>query len=213
MVIHKIPKVIAVLSILVGIMVIVGWFFDIGYLVSIFPGWPAMEFISAICFIFSGIIIFAIEREIHDRDELSSYIASLASLVIFLFVAILLASKVFGVAVGIEELFIKEKPLAVKSVVSGQPSLFSTINFLFISICGFILLVKPKKYILFFSIMGGIVSLVAVTAILGYVLDIPYMYSYMPGLSNGMSFMSSLLFLLIGISLALMGINHNNKKE
>jgi hypothetical protein len=195
-------------------VVIAGWISGIDSLVSIRPNWPAMKFISAICFIFSGVILLSIDRYIHNEDELSSYIASLAALVIFLFMAIITASKMFNISIGIEELFIKEKLGAVKSVVSGQPSFLSAINFLAIAMSGFMLLVKPSKCLQIFSVAGSFVVLLATVAITGYVIGVPVMYSYIPNWSNGMSVWSAFLFVLLGVSLGIIGLEHSkNIKE
>jgi hypothetical protein len=74
---RKIAKALSLVVIIAGIMVIIGWIFDIAILKSIFPHWVSMKFDTAIAFILSGITLYSIVREIGRascRERVSMFV-------------------------------------------------------------------------------------------------------------------------------------------
>ncbi|MDP2761569.1 MAG: EAL domain-containing protein [Sideroxyarcus sp.] len=58
----KLTSLAAVLAVVVGAMVLVGWTFDITALKSVLPGWVAMKTNTAVCFILTGIALWLTAR-------------------------------------------------------------------------------------------------------------------------------------------------------
>ena len=59
---RKLASWAALLSVVVGAMVLVGWTFDIVTLKSVLPGWVAMKANTAVCFILTGIALLLTAR-------------------------------------------------------------------------------------------------------------------------------------------------------
>jgi hypothetical protein len=118
----KIAKVISSVVIISGALVMVGWIFNIGILKNISPTWISMKFDTALAFVFSGITLYCIVRAQEGEFDKAQVALSVTTLVILLLMGILFFSTLSGVSTGAENLFIKEAPGAIKTVVAGRPS-------------------------------------------------------------------------------------------
>lgn len=227
---HKIPKIIALFVSLVGVIVIIGWVFDIPVLKSsITPAFPFMKFISAVCFVMSGIILFFICDAAHIFSCASAYscpylkskydiFSLIAELIIFLLAVTVLFSVILKQPIGIEHLFIEESPSATWTIFPGQPSLVSIVNFILIAIINFLVttkLIKFKEMCLQFGFIffGGWIGLTGLVALTGYALNYSYLYFYVPGINNAMSIFSAFLFFLIGIAMVMIGTKHKKQEN
>jgi hypothetical protein len=217
---HKIPKIIAVFVSLIGVMVIIGWIFDIPILKSsITPAFPFMKFISAICFVMSGIILFFICGFVHPYLKKEYGVVSfIAELIIFLLTFTVLASVFLKRPLGVESMFIKEIPLMAKTVFPGQPSLVSVLNFILIAFIDCLIKLnfcklKENCFQAVFIFAGGWIGLSGLIALTGYALKNSYLYFYVPGINNAMSIFSAFLFFLIGVVLVMLGTKHKGQNE
>jgi hypothetical protein len=199
------PEALGIFISLCGVMVMAGWFLDIGILKSILPVWVTMKFSTAFSFLLSGIILYFTARLHKGEDELAGLVLPIASMVIFLLMAALLGSTFWGVNVGIEEMFVKDSMNAVGSVTPGRPSIATMINFILIAMAGTAALFDFKKLSKMLMIDGVIVGLIGFTAVFGYILDQPALYFMVPGKSSAMAFHTAILFVFLGLGLVLTG--------
>ena len=116
--------------IIAGIMVIIGWIFDIGILKSISPAWVSMKFDTAIAFLLSGITLYFIVRAVEGEFDKAQVVLSITSLIIILLMGTLFFSALLKIHTGAEDLFIKEPAGAVKTVTPGRPSVPTMLNFI-----------------------------------------------------------------------------------
>ncbi|MEK6929988.1 MAG: hypothetical protein AABZ42_04895, partial [Thermoproteota archaeon] len=58
----RISQIISYVTICIGLIVCIGWIFDISFLKSIIPDAVTMKFSTSISFIFSGITIYFISK-------------------------------------------------------------------------------------------------------------------------------------------------------
>ena len=193
--------------ILASFAVMYGWFFDIPVLKSILPGWVAMKFITALCFLFSGLLVFLLAS--HKKSEASNFFILIFSFVIFLIMASFLLYLSFGMSVGIENLFVKEPPGAVRTVVPGVPAVPTIISFILIAMSGLFASANLRLTAPYFW-LGALISAIGGIAVVGYLANIPVLYYSFEGFTS-MAFHTAMLFVLIGISLILTG--KENKKH
>src|SRR6185503_5973850 len=102
----------AVITLLIGTMVIIGWFTYNDFLMSIVPGSEKMKFNVALGFVFSSIVLllyhFPVKKKIWHR------IPVILSVVVSLMGLLTLLEYVYDLNFGIDELFFKgELPTTV----------------------------------------------------------------------------------------------------
>lgn len=195
---NKIAKVIAISVVVLAILVMAGWFLDITFLKSVSPNWVTMKFITAICFVLSGIELYlsSIKSGAYSgwRDLLQAFVIY----VLLLIVAGLMLSIFFGTSTGIEELFVKEQEGALYTTLPGRPDLFTLIAFLVISIGG---LWNPtaKNYFERLECYKGVaLILLGSIAVAGYLINYPPFFYKLNSLSEAMSIHTAILFILLG---------------
>lgn len=113
---------------LIGILVIVGWGFDITFLKSLSPVMTSMKTNSAICFIVLGILLFILAKK--GKATLPLYILSSFVAIIAL---ISIAEYVFDSNIGIDELIFKDDQQTYGKMRPGRMSPITAINFLLLS--------------------------------------------------------------------------------
>ncbi len=206
-----ISKIISILVVIAALVVIIGWFFDIPVFKSILPGWVTMKFITAVCFLFSGIILFIFALK-NKYEILEILILTLCFLLLLLMISFLF-SLFFGISTGIESLFVKDDINAIKTSVPGVPAVPTMLCFILIGLAGLFYLGNNNNNnnpIRPFYILGILIALIGGIALLGYGFNVSQLYYLFPGFT-AMAFPTALLFVLIGISLILVG--KENKME
>ena len=207
---HKIPRVIAIVVGLAGLMAIAGWVFDVQFLKSLSFSLVPMKFVSAICFALAGVIIFVLSDVVHDAPEVGPIISSVATLIITIVMASLLFSKFIGINCGIESLFIKESYCPPETVLPGQPSVATMICFLLIAVLDILAKLKVWYWRGAFIVTGCVIGSAGIGSLIGYATGDISMAHYVPGFSSAMSFFSATLFSLIGITIIMLGVRHKN---
>lgn len=198
---RKIAKGLSLAVIIAGIMVIVGWVFDISILKSISPAWISMKFDTAIGFVLSGITLYFIVRAIEGDFDLAQVVLSIISLLIILLMGILFFSNLLGIRMGLEDLLIKETPGGIKTVTPGQPSLPTTINFILIGVAGILTILNLEKLPSKLKMIGLIVGVIGALAVVGYIINAPLFYYFIAGVNSAMAFHTAILFVLLGMGL------------
>jgi hypothetical protein len=197
----KIAKMLALAVAVAGIMVMFGWIFDIGVLKSISSSWVSMKFDTAIVFVASGLSLYFIVRAREGEFDKAQVVISITSMIIILLMGILFFSAVFGIRTGVEDLFVKETNLSARTVTPGRPSLPTVMNFLLIALAGIFTLFDPLKTRFKLQVIGSLVGLIGLLAVAGYIINVPYLYYYLPGVNSAMACHTAILFVLTGIGL------------
>lgn len=192
---------------LAGVIVIMGWIFDIGILKSILPQWISMKFSTAICFFLSGVTLFFIVKGPKLDSGIRLITLSTTSMFILLIMATLLVSNFMGVCVGIEDLFIKEEIGTVKTFFPGRPSIATMLNFVLIALAGPLAIFNPKGLRLKLSCIGWIIAVIGALATTGYIFKIPILTFEIEGISNPMAVHTAILFVIAGIIFIAAGEN------
>ena len=198
-------RILAVIVLITSIAVMTGWVLDIAALKSILPQWVTMKFSTALSFFFGGVILYSLDKSFRDEAGFSEVLLPISSLIILLLMISLLASVLFGISTGIEDLFVKEAQGAVATAAPGQPSIGTMFSFILIALTGITVMTKSPRIYLYTSISGWLVVTMGALALLGYMLGIPVLYYAIEGMSSAMAVHTAILFLLIGIGLVLLG--------
>ncbi len=196
----KLAKVLSLVVILTGIAVMIGWIFDIAPLKSMLPIWVTMKFTTAFSFFLSGITLFVIAGSLERQSVATQLVLPLTSLMLLLLMGTLLASVFLCVRTGIEDLFVREEGV-VKTMILGQPSAGTMINFILMATSGLLTLLAIENLILKLKCIGWVVSFIGTVAILGYLIDRPFLYYSIQDWSTAMAFHTAALFVLLGVGL------------
>ena len=197
-----IVKIISFLVVAVGVMVVVGWIFDIGILKSISPNMVTMKFTTALCFIANGIVLYSATQKGKESSFVVQAILPAVILLILLLMVTLFISSVFGFNTGLDSFFIQEKAGAVNTVIPGRPSIPTMINFIVIALAGIATLSGFKKSL---ARPGSVILLIGGIAVLGYIFNLPILYYSIAGINTAMALNTAILFILIGIGFILCG--------
>jgi hypothetical protein len=198
---RKTAKILSGVVGIAGVVVMLGWIFDIGILKSIMPFWVSMKFDTAIAFILSGISLFFIIRAAEGEFDKAQVVLSITSLIIMLLMGILFFSALLGVQTGAEDLFVREKVAAPKTVIAGRPSIPTMINFILIAIAGGFTMFNSAKLRLQLRVIGLVVGAIGALAVVGYIIGAPLMYYYIEGINSAMACHTAVLFVLLGAGL------------
>ncbi|MBI2400277.1 MAG: hypothetical protein HYV23_04360 [Deltaproteobacteria bacterium] len=200
----KAVRIIAVAVAVSGLVEMLGWFFGVQALKSVLPSMVTMKFTTAVSFFLSGITLFYIAESARGRASVAQAIIPVTTLMVMLIMATLLASSLFDLKTGIEDLFVEEEAAAVKTTVPGRPSLVTMADFIVFAAVGIgsLFRYRGQKHHLFFS--GVFITATGVLALSGYILGIEYLFFSWPGVSTGMALVTAILFELLGAGLILL---------
>ncbi len=199
----KLAKLLAAIVFGVGVLVTIGWIFNVQSLEEVLPGAVNMKFSTAVSFICSGVILYFIAKIQDGKLGVGEIVIATSGMVIFLLMVTLLVSTITGIYTGVERLFVNEIH-DEHTAVMGRPSLPTMIDFIMIVLAGIFSLsnyVKFKKL----SFWIGLAILVSGgTSLIGYATNLPFLYYYAPGWNSGMAIHTSILFVLSGVTLMIL---------
>ena len=186
----------------IGIAVMLGWIFDIGWLKSIRPDFVTMKFTTAFSFLLSGIILYYVSRIRFFTPAIAMAVLPAAVMGIVLIMFSLLASTMFDVYIGIEALLVEEGPEAVETATPGRPSVGTMIAFLLVAYSGIAAMLRPANLPLQLAIVGALILITGAIAVAGYILNMPMLYYYVEGgISTAMALHTAILFGFLGTGL------------
>ncbi|MGQ0376556.1 MAG: PAS domain S-box protein, partial [Nitrososphaerota archaeon] len=199
---YNITKILANVVIGIGVIVIIGWFFDIQVLKSLSPSFVTMKLSTAISFVMSGIIIYLM-NEIKQKDSSFTKLFLVSPIIIIIFFMVtLFVSNIFGARTGIEDILIKETE-TTRSVTAGRPSIGTMVSFILIVILSLAFIINPQKNKLSF-IIGTIIVAISSLSLIGYATDLSFLYYEIEGKSTAMALHTSIAFAVAGTSMILL---------
>lgn len=114
---------------LIGVLVLIGWSFDISILKSISFEFTSMKFNTAVCFVLCGIVLYSISRNDHI-----TLIGKILSVLLIAIALTAIGEYIFDTSIGIDEMFIKDDQPVKGSMRPGRMSPISAFNFIFIGL-------------------------------------------------------------------------------
>ena len=192
---QRIPVWIGISTISLGLVVIVGWMFNIQLLMTIVPGYVSLKFNTALFFILAGVAVLFLSREKSLGHN------SLISALLAVFGLATLAQDVFGIDLGLDQLFISDKQAIAKGALSpGRPSPITSLCF---SLLGAVLLIirSANPYLKKLAQYGlHTITFLSFIAIVGYLFNVPAFYKLSFFTSMAIHTSVALFVLSIGVS-------------
>ncbi|MEQ8878258.1 MAG: PAS domain S-box protein, partial [Cyclobacteriaceae bacterium] len=177
-----------------GLIVMLGWVFDITLLKSILPGFSTMKFNTALSFM---LIASSIHFQLATRDSLWQALWKLPAAFVLTIGLLSLTEEFLKINLGIDQLFFAGDPLSpTPSRISGATALcFSLMGF-------FAVTLRSKRSIHQLSQVGlHIVTFISFIAVFGYLLGLFPLYKHW--FINSMAIHTSVGFLSISVSASL----------
>jgi signal transduction histidine kinase len=186
----------------IGIIVIIGWIFDIHVLKNISSSFVTMKLSTAISFVMSGVIIYLMNEIKAKNSSVAKVYLPAPIIVIIFFMITLLVSNLAGIRTGIEDIFISETE-AVKSLTPGRPSVGTMVSFILVIIASLLFTMDQQRNKLFF-IVGDVIIAISGLSLIGYATDLSFLYYEIENVSTAMALHTSITFILVGISMILL---------
>ena len=199
----------ALLLVLLGSLVLLGWLWNVGFLTTVLPGRITMKPNTAISFLLLGVALFLLTRSNQTR---STQLWCAASAALVSLVGLLTLSEyVFHARLGIDQLLFKD---VVQLSFPGRMAHITAFNF-FIAGLSVLLLVFSEKRAKLSQTLAAIIGLGALFAIVGYLYGVPLLYGSVEytsmALHTGVGFLvGSLSLLFCRPNLGLMAVLTNS---
>ncbi len=192
-------KLSGLFTIVLGLIVIAGWVFNVATLKSIFPSEISMKANAALCFILSGIVfVFLLPSE---TRVFRRRIGQIIALAVFTIGLLTLAEYIFNQNFGIDEMLFIESKDAFLNVSPGRMSANTAFGFIFI---GLSLLFFDKKIGKYFLPSQVLSLLVVMLALMGLTSHFYSSWSLLQLFqSTAMSFPTAFLFFIISLGILL----------
>ncbi|MEH2058083.1 MAG: PAS domain S-box protein [Nostoc sp.] len=199
------------ITILVGSLVLVGWWLDIEVLKCGFSGSPAtMKVNTALCFVLCGLSLWLFLK---GRDNNSKFkiqnsklfptllISRVCAIAVTTIATLTLWQYVFGWNFGIDELLFRDSPTSLTTSHPGRMGVNTALNFTLVS-AALQILIHPKNYRSYWyaQILALIATLISFQALMGYAYKVKVLYGLAP-YTTSMALHTALLFSLLSISI------------
>lgn len=184
---------------LVGLLVLIGWAFNIAELKSILPGLVTMKANTALAFLLAGTTLWLLQTGLpKPRYPL----AQLCAASVLLIGALTLSQYLFGWELGIDQLLFRDE--GTGALHPGQMSPATAFNFTLLGLA--CLLLDTRRG---FRLVQGLVlsaGFVSLLAVIGYLYDVEALYRIGP--YNSMAAHTALTFLVLSLGLICARIEH-----
>ncbi|NEU83416.1 PAS domain S-box protein [Nostoc sp. UIC 10630] len=222
--IFKIPrnslvaKAASVISILVGSLVVIGWWLGIEVLKRGFPGSPAtMKVNTALCFVLSGLSLWLFlkvgnkgKRTIQNYPDSSTFrlldfptlvISRVCAIAVTTIAVLTLCEYLFGWNLGIDEMLFLDSPTSMTTLYPGRMGVNTAFNFMLVSVA-LQNLINPKNHRSYWSaqIIALIATLISFQALMGYAYKVKVLYGLAP-YTTSMALHTAVLFILLSIGI------------
>lgn len=184
------------LIVMIGILVLIGWIFDIPVLTSFYPGFVGMKPSTAISFIFAGLSLWFLIN--NESQKLKIYKWQTCAAVVIAISGFTLLQNIFDLKFGIDSLFIKEQVSRLGTSNSIRMAQASSVNFLFV---GFAFLFYSKISLSTTRAIIWLTIPISIFAFLNYLYD-SHSLLY-PETFSPMAFLSSASFIIIAVGFLL----------
>lgn len=192
---RKTILVTSLLIILLGLLVIVGWSFDITLLKSVIPGYNSMKFNTAISLIISGFTLYTLS------EQKSQNIAITLSCALLLINLASFSQDIFGYNAGIDQLlFVDDESIRDGSLYPGRMAPTTAFCFALLGLSFLLIQLNVTKIIGQFIL--HLISLISFIAMVGYIFKVPTFYTL--SFLSSMAVHTALSLFLLSISISLL---------
>lgn len=124
---NTVARVASLFTVLVSLLVLLGWLLNVTVLKSVLPTLVTMKFNTAVAFLLSGIALWLLNRAIHPMGD---RLAQTCAVLVALTGGLTLSQYLFGWNLGIDQLVFKEPLTAVGTSHPGRMAPTTALNFL-----------------------------------------------------------------------------------
>ena len=164
--IKSIHTLAGVLSLLVGMLVLLGWQFDIGLLKSLKPEWVSMKPNTAVCFMLVGLAWIA---NMGAASPISRWLSRVSASLVGLAGLLSLAEYLFKLDLGIDQLLFVDSPDAVGTSHLGRMAPDAAFCFMLLAAAGWLLTLKRAIWHFFaLAVLGTLVASLALAGFLSF---------------------------------------------
>jgi len=188
---------VALLAVCGGLLVMAGWFLDIGVLKSVFPGMVTMKFNTALAFLLTGIALYARVSGV-GNDSKGNNIAFIASLAVSAIGLLTVIEYFTGINIGIDQIFFREPAGAILTTHLGRMALLTAVNFLLLGIAIVTLGGKTERGVYAAQVISAATGLFAYQNLIGYIFGVKILYVLQHNFT-AMALHTAALFLLLSI--------------
>ena len=189
-------KIASITAIIIGLVVIIGWTFNIESFKSIFPNIVAMKANTALCIILIGISLFYLNQKQITNPKLR--IAQICAIIVVIIGFLTIIEYLFNYNIGIDQLLFKEQIGAVLTTNPGRMAESTAFNFLLIGVSLLIIDLKNRygnSTYQSFVLVAGSISLFSFA---GYIYGATTSYS---NIITPMALNTSIAFIIICLGL------------
>jgi two-component system, sporulation sensor kinase E len=197
---NKAIVIISLLTIVAGIMVMTGWLFDIPLLKSIMPGFDAMKFNPALCFVLFGSALLISRCHTGKYSTLSFFILSLLGTLIGL---VTLLQDVFHFNTGLDQLFITDNTVKSQFLpFPGRMAFNASVNFSLLGLGFLAVSIKKNSFNILSQFFFHLVTALSSIALIGYLYGVSLFYKLF--YITAMPPHTGILFLILSLAASLL---------
>jgi len=190
---------ISLFTIAAGLTVMLGWLFDIPALQSFVPGFTAMRFNAALCFVLFGGALFTSQGEPWKYRRLLFFLLSLLGALIGL---ITLSQDLLRYSSGIDQLFVVDKATPSYDLpFPGRMAFNASINFSFLGIGFLLLTLQKRRSDVVSQVFFHLVIILSAVALIGYLYGVSFFRIFL--YRTSMATHTAILFLLLSLAASL----------
>lgn len=178
---------------LIALLVIAGWIFDVAPLTRLLPGTIAMKFNTALSFFLLAAILL-----LSWFGKTKKHVTTFVVAIVLLHSLLVLSQFIFSFSARVDELFIKERNPLPEDLYPGRMSPITA--FCFSLVCTGLLLQLSKRKIQHVTgqILMHVTSFIAFAAVLGYFTNTRELYTI--GVYTSIALPSAILFFLVSVA-------------
>ncbi|MDR3628608.1 MAG: PAS domain S-box protein [Ignavibacteriaceae bacterium] len=195
------PFISAIISILIGSIVMTGWFLNNNYLKSILPGYASMKVNTALLFIIAGLslLFYCLDkRDVKGKTVL--FYCSQASAYIVIIVSVMEISQyLFGWNLHIDQIFINDIQTYHTLVPSGRMALITALNFFLMGISLAVLWDGGTFRSILSQSAVILLMLFSSIALAGFIYNAQAMYNFLP--YSAIALHTTLLFIILSLGI------------
>lgn len=183
----------------IGTLVMGAWLLGIDIIKHINSDWVSMKFTTAFCFMLSGLLIIFAYKAKTSQKNISPTVVSLLSFMIVFIMGHHAIAYVTAEPMVFSQLV--HDAAVVKTVIPGMPAILTIMNFSLIAIWAQLSLLFDFKIGQHRYWIVTPIFMTSIIALIGYIVDYPLLYGYIPEKFSGMAFHTSLCFFLSSLAL------------
>ncbi|MFZ3015947.1 MAG: PAS domain S-box protein [Minisyncoccia bacterium] len=194
-----IAKVLGFFVFSLGLLVLIGWIFNISFFKSIFPLMVSMKVNTSICFVFIGLAIISF-LWMKPENRFRNIIVKFCAFIVFFISGLTFYEYIAGYNLGIDQFLLKDSANAILTSSPGRMAFNTSINFIVVSIALFFINYRNTIYQKF---VQGLSLVVFFSSLLSFV---GYLYNAEPLLiglkfSTAMALHTTLGFIFSGVAI------------